>query len=199
MLPVSTGVSAALSAPLLLPAATVLAIDPTAVVDAPVWVRATASFLLVLAFGGAMLYLFEEFALDAIDASMERPLVSMVYGVLAQGTVVFLGVYALSQVGRVAPGSAAPDVAAVAIGVLMLVIAGVGMVVVGTQVAGAAGAEGPWQGLVVGAAITAVVWLLPSFALALVVWSVLVGVGIGGPAKNWLHASRSVESERDSS
>lgn len=198
MSPVPPGFPSALAGSAALPAAIVPAVDPAAIADAPAPVRAAASFLLVLLFGGAILHLFEGFVVDAVESSMERPLASMGYGVVAQATVVYLGVYALSQVTAVATGGAAADVTTVGVGVLVVGLASLGFTVVGVRVVGAFGEHGRWRGLVVGAAVSGVVWLLPSFVLALLVWVVVAGVGVGGPVRNWTHASQAVATEDES-
>lgn len=172
------------------------AIDPSAIVDAPVAVRAAGSFVLVLLFGGALLYLAEEFVDRSVDASMESPLKSVGYGMVAQGIVVFFGVYAISQVGRIS-GSAV-EVVGVALAVFVLALAGLGFTVVGARLTEIAGERRLRPGVVVGATISAVVWLAPSFVLGLLAWTFVAAVGVGGPTKRWLHASKSVDVERGS-
>jgi len=167
-------------------------IGPSVVVDAPGGVRAVASFLLVVAFGGALLSRYGGVVDRSVEAFLERPLVAAVYGLLAYGLVGFLGTYAYSQLARVGV-----DVGAVSVvvGVVVLALTGFGFVVVGTTVTDVLGTRRPWKGLVVGGVLSAVGWLLLPLIAAVVAWTVLAAVGIGGPARKWVHAERSVESE----
>lgn len=169
--------------------ATLTALDPSVVASAPAPVRAVGSFLLVLVFGGALLYLSEGFVDRAIDSSMESPLKSAVYGAVAYGSIAFAGVYAYSQLAAV--GAAGPAVGAVGmvlVALVWLVLAGLGFAVVGARITEAAGERRLRLGLVVGAAVSAVAWLVPSFVLGLLAWVVVVSVGIGGPTRKWVHA-----------
>lgn len=170
------------------------AVDPSAVVDASVPVRAAGSFVLVLLFGGGLLYLAEAFVERSVDASMESPLKSVVYGVAAQGVVVFLGIYAISQLSRL--GGAVVEVATVAMAVFVLALAGLGFTVVGVRLTETTGGRRLRLGAVVGATISAVVWLAPSFVLGSFAWILVASVGVGGPTERWLHASKAVDEER---
>lgn len=168
--------------------------DPSAVVEASTPVRATGSFVLVLLFGGVLVYLAEEFVDRAVDTSMESPLRSVVYGVAAQVTVVFFGFYAISQLARIRGPAVA--VAGVALAVVALTLAAFGFAVVGAKLTELAGERRPLLGVVLGAAISAVAWLAPSFTLGLFAWILVSAVGLGGPTERWLHASRSVDAEK---
>ncbi|WP_327053924.1 hypothetical protein [Halomicrococcus gelatinilyticus] len=167
-------------------------IGPSVVVDAPGRVRAAASFLLVVAFGGVLLYQYDSVVDRSVEAFLERPLAAAVYGVLAYALVGFLGTYAYSQMARI--GVDVATVSAV-VGGVVLALAGFGFVVVGTTVTDVFGARRPWTGLVVGGALSAAGWLLLPLLAAVVAWTVLAAVGIGGPARKWVHADRSIESE----
>ena len=151
-----------------------------------------ASFLLVVAFGGGLLSRYGGVVDRSVEAFLERPLVAAVYGLLAYGLVGFLGTYAYSQLARVGV-----DVGAVSVvvGVVVLALTGFGFVVVGTTVTDVLGTRRPWKGLVVGGVLSAVGWLLLPLIAAVVAWTVLAAVGIGGPARKWVHADRSIESE----
>lgn len=152
--------------------------------------------MLVLLSGGGLLYLAEEFVDRSVDASMESPLKSVGYGMLAQGSVVFFGVYAVSQFARVS-GSAV-EVVGVALAVFVLVLAGLGFTVVGARLTEFAGERRLGLGAVVGATVSAVAWLAPSFVLGLLAWTLVAAVGVGGPTRRWLFASKSVEAEQRS-
>lgn len=168
--------------------------DPSVVADASAPVRATGSFVLVLLFGGVLVYQAEEFVDRAVDTSMESPLRSVVYGVAAQVTVVFFGFYAISQLARISRPVVA--LAGVALAVFALTLAAFGFAVVGAKLTELAGERRLPLGVVLGAAISAVAWLAPSFTLGLFAWIFVSAVGLGGPTERWLHASRSVDVEK---
>lgn len=165
-------------------------VDPTVVMDAPAPLRAAAAFVLVLAFGGAILYLRERGVNAAVDASMGRPLQSAVYGVALHGLVVFATGYLYTQLIQLAGrGSLLFTAGIVAVGVVWLGLAGVGYAVVGAYLLELLSYRQLWPGLALGAAIAGVVALLSPFVLALAVWVGVVSLGIGGPMRQWLHAS----------
>lgn len=171
------------------------AIEPSTVASVSPLVRVAGSFVLVLLFGGVLVSLAEEEVDHAVDISMASPLKSTAYGVVAQVVVVFFGFYAVSQLARI--GGQAVDIATVTVGVLLLSLAGFGFTVVGTWLTDLAGERRPWYGAVVGAAVSGAVWLIPSFAVAAIVWVLVAAVGIGGPTGEWLHAAEDVDIDPD--
>jgi hypothetical protein len=173
-------------------------LDPSAVVDAPPSVRAVVSFVLVLLFGGALLVRYEGFVQQSVDSSKERLLMSVVYGAVAYGLVGFACVYAYSQLARLGIGGAVLTTVAVAVaGVVLLTLAGLGFVVVGTLLTELGGPRQPWTGLVVGASISAVAWFALPLAAGVVAWFAVTAVGIGGPTRKWVHASEARPPEVD--
>lgn len=170
-------------------------VDPSIITDASVLVRAVGSFALVLVFGGAMVYLSETFVGNSVDSSMESPLRSVVYGVVAQIIVVFFGFYIVSQLSKIS--GPAVDLTLVAIGVLIMVLASFGFTVLGVRLTEFVGDRHLERGVVMGAAVSAVPWLVPSFIGGLLVWLLVAAIGVGGPTEAWLHASRSIEIEAD--
>lgn len=168
-------------------------LDPSVVVDASALARAGGSFVLVLTFGVALVYLAEEFVDGSVDASMDSPLQSVGYGLAALVVVGFFGVYAISQLAGVS--DVAVGLATVALGVFVLALAGLGFTVVGARLTGVGGERRLRLGAAVGATISALVWFAPSFGLALSAWILLASVGVGGPTERWIHASRSVDPE----
>ena len=167
--------------------------DPSVVVNASTPTLAIGSVVFVLVFGGILVYLAEEFVDRAVDASMESPLRSVMYGVIAQVIVVFFGFYAVNQFSRI--GGPIVDIAGVAFSVFALTLAAFGFAVVGTKLTELAGERRLSFGVVLGAAISTVAWVAPSFTLGLFVWFIVSAVGLGGPTERWLHASRSIDAE----
>ncbi|WP_251342542.1 hypothetical protein [Haloplanus halophilus] len=153
-------------------------------------VRAAAACVLVLAVGAALRYRWPD-ALDrAVDATLERPVRSPIYGVATAVLGWLVVAYAFGQAGRL--GAVAGRAAAVVGTGGALVVAAAGVVVVGTTAATVVG-EDAWTGPLVGASVSGLVWLALPAAAALGVWLLVAAVGIGGAARRWIHASRSVE------
>jgi hypothetical protein len=166
-------------------------LDPTVLADAPVALRAAVAFVLILLFGAVVLSLREGVVHRAVDASLERPLLSMGYGVVAQGVLVFLGAYGYGQLLRF--GSIGSVVGAAGLWVTIagaLALSALGLAVVGAAATEAAGKRQPWPGLAIGAGVGAAAWLVPSIGLALLAWVLVVAAGIGGSTRMWFHSSR---------
>lgn len=164
-------------------------LDPVGVARSSVAVRVVGAFLLALLFGGLILYRSEGFVDRAVDASMENPLISVVYGLLAQGGIVFLGGYVWSQLARVeSVGSLAGNAGGAVVLVASLALAGLGLAVVGAGITEAAGERQLWPGLAIGSALGAAAWLAPSLLVGAALWVFLVALGVGGPTRNWLHS-----------
>lgn len=171
--------------------ATAQSLGPSVVTEAPASLRAVASFVLVLLFGGGLLYRYGGFVERSVDSSKEQLLLSVVYGVIAYGLVGFVCVYAYSQLARLGTGGAVLSTVAVAtVGIVALTLAGLGFVVVGTLLTDLQGRRQPWVGLVIGAAVSAVAWLALPLLPGLVAWLVVTAFGIGGPTRRWVHASQ---------
>lgn len=166
-------------------------VDPAALAEAPGTVRAVASFALVLLFGGALLHYRRGYVDRSVDASLERPGVSVVYGLMAFGLVLFTGGYASSQLARI--GGVLAGAAVGLAGLVALVLAGLGYLIVGALVTEARGSRQLWYGLVLGAGISAVGWLLLPPLWALAAWVLLAAFGIGGPTREWFHTPRRVD------
>lgn len=164
-------------------------VDPTAVVGLPAAVRAAAAFGLVLLLGGAIVWRFEPFLARSIDASMERPIASVGYGLAAHAVIVFAGVYLGSQLASLPTGTWNAGVVGVALGSLVVLgAAALGFTVVGSTVADLWLGGRPWAGPVVGATLAGGAAAADPVVGGLL-WFLVVSTGIGGPARRWLHAS----------
>lgn len=171
-------------------------LGPSVLVDVPGSYRAVGSFVLVLLAGALVLYRSERFVDHSIDASMEKPHISLLYGFIAFGLVVFVGLLALSQLTQL--GITVPVVSYVAIGLIglaMVLLAGLGYAVLGARLTELWGPRQAWNGLVFGAALSAVGWLLLPIIAGTVTWVAGASLGIGGPVREWIHEERTVESE----
>lgn len=168
------------------------------ITEQPVPVRALGAFVLVFAFGGGLLYQYEEFVDQAVTSASEGPLNAVVYGFMAQGGVVFVGIYALTQVGQVGAGANVTGILNVVMGVLLLALAGLGFTVVGTRITEWRGNRHLRRGLLIGATLSGAAFLLPSVVAAAAVWSLVVAAGVGASTRKWVHDAREVESGTES-
>ncbi|MBV0926201.1 hypothetical protein KTS45_18500 [Halomicroarcula limicola] len=160
-------------------------------------VRAVGSFALVLLFGGAVLYRHEGFVDRSLDALVDRPGVAVFYGLMAYLIVLAVGLYGISQLGRVGVADTLLGrLAVVCILAAIMLLTGFGFLVVGTLVTDLWGHHRPVYGLVVGAGLSAIGWLVLPVIGGLAVWVVLAAFGIGGATRLWYHAERSVDVER---
>lgn len=172
-------------------------VDPTVIADTSGPTRAVLSFLSTVVFGGAVIYRYGDRLDGAADASMANPLLSVVYGAIAYGGIVFLFGYAYSQLSRVGVETGALAVVAAPLFiVLVLSLGGAGFAVIGAWIASIADVSDPLTGLVAVGAVGAIGWVLLPDALAVAVWVGIAAVGIGGPVRRWFHAeSTRVESD----
>jgi hypothetical protein len=153
--------------------------------------RAVASFLLVLVVGTAIRYRWGDVLDRSVEATVERPARGTIYGVAAVVFGWLMVAYAFAQAFRL---GTALGTAAVALGTAgALVVVAAGFVVVGTTVVTILDRGWAWAGPFVGAAISGLAWLALPFGPGLAVWLLLAAVGVGGPARRWVHASQSVE------
>lgn len=168
--------------------------DPTTVFDLPGHARGPAAFVVVLCLGSMLLWRFGPLVERSLDASLERPLSSLAYGIAAHLTILFFSVYAASQLGRVAPsGSVVAGVGLWAGTVLLAIAAALGFTVVGAAVLEFTWEPRRWYGLLVGAAMAGLAGLVePVFGV--VVWTLVVSTGIGGSVRTWFNAAEDVDS-----
>jgi hypothetical protein len=165
------------------------ALGPSAVLDAPASVRAVVAFLLTLLFGGGVLYRYGGRIDEAVDASRGRPVVSVLYGLVAYALVSFVVVYAYSQLVRLGVGTTVLAVlAAVVLVGFFLSLGGLGFVVVAVWATETFGFRDPWVGLLgVGLVAAVALFVLPA-EFGLLVWLAIAAVGVGGPTRRWIHA-----------
>jgi predicted membrane channel-forming protein YqfA (hemolysin III family) len=168
--------------------------DPSTFADTP-WLRAVAAFLLVVPAGLAVLGRYGGVVDRSVEASLESPFVSVVYGFLAHIVLFFVAGVLSTQLANTGLDPTVLQAGSSAtLGVIFLALAGLGFAVLGTWLVDLRGEGQRWHGFVAVAAVGAGVWLLPSVA-GLVLWMLLVSVGVGGPTRRWIHAERSVQAE----
>ncbi|MEF8830103.1 MAG: hypothetical protein V5A23_01015 [Halobacteriales archaeon] len=164
-------------------------VDPSAVLELSAALRAPLAFVLVLVVGAPFALRWDSSLDRAIDATMDRPLLSAAYGVAAHLVIAFVGVYLASRLaGAVEAGGIAANVGYMVGVALFLAAAGIGFTVVGAMVADFVVGQYPWSGLVVGASIAGGIALAAPIYAA-VAWVAVVSMGIGGSVRRWAHSS----------
>jgi hypothetical protein len=173
-----------------------MAVEPSILAELSGVARAGGSFGLVLFSGALVLARYGRFVDGAVEASMARPHVSLVYGCMAYGFVVFAGGLGLTQLGQV--GLTAPAVllaVGAVVSVALVVFSGLGYAVVGTWLTGLYGPRQRWNGLVFGAVLSSVGWLVLPLVPGALVWVAGGALGLGGPVRAWVHDERAVETD----
>lgn len=164
-------------------------LNPADVVDLPGTVRGPAAFVLVFLLGVALSWRFEPFLGRSIDASMDRPLAAVFYGAAALGVVVFAGSYLATQLAQLPVPGRYGGAVGLAVGLLLVVVASaLGFAVVGSMVVELWSGRRSSGGLVLGALVAGVAASMDPVVGGLL-WFVAVSAGIGGPVREWLHAS----------
>lgn len=173
-------------------------VDTSVFVDGPGVVRAVASFVAVGVAGAAFLLREEAFVDRAVDDTMERPMIAVVYGLIAFVLALFLALFVTNLVASF--GVAGTPISYVASVVLIggvVIVGGLGYLVVGTLLTDVLARRQPWQGLLAGATLSALGWLALPTLPGLGAWVLVAAIGVGGPTRTWLHRERPVESESD--
>jgi MFS family permease len=179
--------------------ATAQQLDPSVVTGAPPHVRALGSVALVGLCGGLVLALRGALVDRAVDDTMGRPTRAVFYGLGAYVFALFLGLFASTLLLQLGVGRT--PLGALAVVVLLAGVAllsGLGYAVFGTLLTGLMGTRRPWQGLLVGSAISGVCWLVAPLLPALAAWVLVAAFGVGGPTRTWVHSERTVASRRGS-
>lgn len=172
-------------------------VDVTALGGLPGYLKAAVSFVLVVLLGGLILHRSEPFVRRSLAALRERPYSAVPYGLMAYVVVLTVGLFGISQLGRA--GVASTLVGRLAALLVVGVVASLtafGFLVVGTLLTDLRGQGRPTHGLLVGAALSAVGWLVLPTAGGLAVWILVAAFGLGGAVRRWFHAERAVEMER---
>lgn len=171
-------------------------VDPSMIEGATGPMRAGIAFALVVVVGAGFLWRDSPFVHRSIDASMDRPLSSFIYGLFAFGLVVFVGLLIVVQGTQF--GVAVRELTLLGTGLaglVIVVLGSLGYVVLGAKLTDFLGPRQPWNGVVFGAAIGAAAWLVLPALFAAAAWLLGAAVGVGGPMRRWMHAERSVNSE----
>lgn len=164
-------------------------VDPSAALGLAGPARGAVAFVVVLLVGAALHWRRPAFLERSVAASMDRPLAALGYGAAAHAVIVFAGAYLANQLSQIdAIGADAGVVGAVVGGVLLLLAAALGFTVFGAVVADLGAVESRWPGAVLGAVLAGGAAAVQPL-LGAIVWFVVVSTGIGGPVREWFHAS----------
>lgn len=166
--------------------------DPTVVLDLPGALRGPLTFAIVLLLGATYLWRYHGLVDRSINASVDRPLSSLGYGIAAHATLLFAGAYLASQLAPLTLYGFSLGALGIWAGVVMLAAAaGLGFTVVGSAVVELRWDRPRWQGLLVGAILAGIAGGLDPLVGGLV-WLVAVSTGIGGPVRTWFLAAEDV-------
>lgn len=172
-------------------------VDVSSLGGLPGYLQAVGSFLLVVLFGGVILRQSEARVHRSLDALQERPYSAVPYGLIAYVVALAVGLYGFSQLGRVGvAGTVLGQFVALSLGGVFVALTAFGFLVVGTLVTDIQGQRRPTYGLLLGAALSAVGWLLLPTAGGFAAWVLIAAFGLGGAVRVWFHAERTVETER---
>lgn len=172
-------------------------LGPSTIVDAPASARALGSVVLVGLVGALLVSRYGGFVDRAVDATMDRPLIAILYGLFAYVLVLFFVLFALNLLTRLGIGGTPLGIVAIGIfGGGLISTCSVGYLVVGTLVYDLYSGRRPWYGLVLGALLSGVGWLFLAPLAGLAVWLLIPAVGIGGPTRTWVNREQTVAAKR---
>ncbi|AJF27501.1 hypothetical protein ACNO8S_16745 (plasmid) [Haloarcula sp. KBTZ06] len=158
--------------------------------------RGLVSFVLVLVAGALVLRLRRNYVNESIDAISDSPATAVLYGIAGYVIVGIVGLYGATTLARLSvAGGVFVRVAILISSAFVLVLTSFGFLVVGTLLTDIFGSRRPTYGLLIGAFLSAVSWVLLSPAGSIVSSLAIAAFGIGGSARIWIHSERTVETE----
>lgn len=165
------------------------ALDPATVVDAHPAVRAAVAFCGVALLGGLLVQRYGPFVERGVAATIDRPAVSLGYGVATHLVIAFAATYLATRVAE----TAALEFDPVTVGLVVLLTLAVAAAVVGFTVLGGTllevwGTSGGFGAPVAGALLAAGAAVVDP-GIGRWAWVALVSAGLGGPVRRWVHAS----------
>jgi len=171
--------------------------DAADIVALPGAVKAALSFVLVALTGAVILHSYEARVDRSLDALLNDPYSAIPYGFFAYVLALAVGLYGLSQLGRIGvAGTVLGSLGALLIIGTVVTLTAFGFLVLGTLVTEIQGARRPRYGLVLGAGLSAVGWLVLPTSRGILIWVLGGAFGIGGAVRRWFHAEHSVETEQ---
>ncbi|WP_424000354.1 hypothetical protein ACOZ4I_13435 [Haloarcula salina] len=160
--------------------------------------RGLVSFVLVLVIGASVLKLRRGYVDESTDAILNSPATAIIYGVAGYVIVGVVSLYGATTFARHSVAGGALVRTAILIGsVLVLGLTAFGFLVVGTLLTDVLRSRRPWYGVLIGASLSAVSWVLFSAVGSIASSLAIAAFGIGGAARVWIHSERTVETELD--
>ncbi|EMA08817.1 hypothetical protein SAMN05443574_12018 [Haloarcula vallismortis] len=188
----ATGLAAATGTPV------VGQLEPALAADLSRPLRALVSFILVLVSGAVILQLRRGSVDDAIDAISDSPATAVVYGIAGYVILAIVGLYGATTLAGLSVASGILVRIVILIGsAFVLGLTSFGFLVVGTLLNDVFGNRRPSRGLLIGATLSAVTWLLFPPAGSIASSLAIAAFGIGGSVRVWIHSERTVETEVD--
>lgn len=171
-------------------------LGPEVVTDTSGAVRGVVAFVLVLLTGLGIRRLGRNYVEESIGAILESPATAIVYGIAGYVIVGIVGLYGATTLARLSlAGGVLVRVGIIGGSVAVLLLTSFGFLVVGTLLTELLGARRVAHGLVVGASLCGLSWLLLSPTGGVVSSLAIAAFGIGGSARVWIHSERTVETE----
>jgi hypothetical protein len=173
-------------------------LDPGRATELSRPLRGLVSFVLILVSGAALLRLRRNYVSGSIDLIADSPARSVLYGFAGYVIVGIVALYGATTLAQLSIASGILVRVGVIIStVFVLALTSFGFLVVGTLLTDIFGRRRPAYGLLIGASLSAVTWLLFSPAGSVVSSLAIAAFGIGGPVRVWIHSERTVETEMD--
>jgi hypothetical protein len=195
------GVSVVLGVPGLAPAIGNLVVgqlEPGGVTELSRPLRGLLSFLLVLVAGTVVLRLRQGYIDESIDAIFDSPATAILYGFAGYVIVGIVSLYGTTTLARLSvAGGVLVRILIIIWSLFLLLLTAFGFVVVGPLLTDILRSRHTSYGLLIGASLSAVSWVLFSPVGSIVASLAIAAFGIGGSARLWIHAERTVETELD--
>ncbi|MDS0222401.1 hypothetical protein NDI54_13720 [Haloarcula sp. S1AR25-5A] len=158
--------------------------------------RALVSFVVVLVIGALVLRLRRDSLDEAIDAISDSPATAVLYGVAGYVIVGIVALYGTTTLAQMSvAGGILVRLGIIIGGAFLLILTAFGFLVVGTLLTQLLRGRHPARGLLLGASLSAITWVLFSPAGSIVSSLAIAAFGIGGSARVWIHSERTVETE----
>ncbi|MFB6223445.1 MAG: hypothetical protein ABEH86_07210 [Haloarcula sp.] len=159
-------------------------------------IRGVVAFVLVLVAGALILRLRESYVNESITAILDSPATALLYGIAGYVIVGIVGLYGATTLARLSvAGGVFVRLMILISSAFVLGLTGFGFLVVGTLLTDILRNRQPTLGLLIGAVLSAVMWVLFSPAGSIVSSLAIAAFGIGGSARLWIHSERTVETE----
>jgi len=173
-------------------------LEPGVVTELSRPLRGLVSLLLVLAAGALVLRLRRGYVDESIDAIFDSPATAILYGLAGYVIVGIVSLYGTTTLARLSVAGGVLVRILIIIGsAFLLLLTAFGFVVVGTLLTDILRSRHASYGLLIGASLSAVPWVLFSPVGSIVSSLAIAAFGIGGSARLWIHAERTVETELD--